>query len=184
MKRLRLGNFKTHLIVLVVLALLAMPLFGVYVAKSVRAATTADVTVNATPSYVAITDNTTSVDFGIVVASTTENTSTSLIAITNDSTVQTDQTIAVLSSSWSSGGSGWTHSDTATAGANTAGLKSNRGGTWGTGDVIIKYASPNYIYEDCPADQDYAYGLGLQVPTSFTDGYENTITVRVTAAEG
>ena len=147
------------------------------------AATTADVSVTATPSYVAIADNTTTVAFGAVVASSTSNTSTSYVGITNTSSVQTDQTIAVTTSNWT-GGVEWTHDDTATAGVDTAGLVSNRGGTWGTGDVIVKYASPNYIYENCPATTDYDYGLSLVAPTEFGDGVEKAITVRITAAAG
>ena len=114
------------------------------------AATTADVTVTATPSYIAIADNQASYDFGVVAASATPSTATDWCAVTNTSTVQTDITIAVTAATWA-GGVTWTHSDTATPGADTAGLKANRGGSWGTGDVIIKYSSPNYIYENCPA---------------------------------
>lgn len=148
----------------------------------VFAATTADVTVTATPAYVSIADNATTVDFGIVATSITSNTSTSHIAINNTSTVQTDMTISVTTANWS-GGVEWTHSDTATPGADTAGLNSNNS-TWGTGDVIVKYASPNYIYENCPIGVDFTYGLSLVTPTSYTDSAEKTITVRVTAAAG
>lgn len=125
----------------------------------------------------------TSYDFGVVSASSSSNTTTDYFTITNSSNVTTDQTIGVTTSSWS-GGVGWTHSDTATAGANTAGLKANRGGSWGSGDVIVKYSSPNYIYENCPASTSYDFGLGLVAPTSFSDGVEKEIVVRVTASEG
>lgn len=149
----------------------------------VLAATTADVTVQATPEYISITDNVTTQDFGTVATSSTENTSTSHVGITNVSSVQTDITIAVTAATWA-GGVTWTHSDTATPGADTAGLLSNRGGTWGTGDVIVKFASPNYIYENCPALTDFDYGILLMAPTSFGDGVQKSITLRIEAVAG
>ena len=145
--------------------------------------TTADVTVTATPAYVAIADDQASHDFGVVAASSTPSTATDWCGITNTSTVQTDITISVTTATWS-GGVTWTHSDTCTPGENTAGMKANRGGTWGVGDVIIKNGSPEYIYENCPALTDFDYGIKLWAPTSFTDGVEKTITVRVSAAAG
>ena len=147
------------------------------------AATTADVTVNATPNYVSIADNVTTVDFGGVDTSSTTSTDTAYIGITNTSSVQTDQTISVTAASWT-GGNGWTHDDTGTPGAETAALLANRGGTWGVGDVVVKNGSPDFIYENCPATTDYDYGLELLAPTEFDDGVEKSITVRVTAAAG
>jgi hypothetical protein len=130
-----------------------------------------------------ITVSPTSYNFGIVTASSTPYTTTTYFTITNASTMQTDQTIAVTTSTWS-GGVGWTHSDTATPGTNTAGLLANRGGTWGTGDVIVKYSSPNYIYENCPASTNYSFGLKLIAPTGYTDGAQKQIVVRITAVAG
>lgn len=123
-----------------------------------------------------------SYDFGAVVEGSTTNTTTSYFTISNNSTVQTDQTISVTTANWS-GGNQWIHSDTATAGVDTAGLVSNNG-TWGVGDVIIKYASPNFIYEDCPASSNYTFGLSLVAPTEFTDGVEKQIVVRIIAVAG
>ena len=162
------------ILALMVLLVPAVPAF---------AATTADVEVTATPAFVAIADNQTEYDFGVVATSTTPYTSENWSGITNTSTVQTDITISVTGATWS-GGVTWTHSDTCTPGADTAGLKANRGGTWGVSDIIIKNAAPNYIYENCPALTDFDYGLKLWAPTSFTDGVEKSITVRVSAAAG
>jgi len=125
----------------------------------------------------------TSKDFGVVAISSTPYTTTSYFTVTNDSLIQTDQTISVTTSTWS-GGVTWTHSDTATAGENTAGLKANRGGTWGSGDIIVKYSSPNYIYENCPVSTGYSFGLKLIAPTGYTDGVAKQITVRITAVAG
>lgn len=130
-----------------------------------------------------ITVNPTGYGFGAVAESSTPSTITTYFTIDNSSTMQTDQTISVTTSTWS-GGDGWTHSDTATAGPNTAGLLANRGGTWGTGDIIIKYSSPNYIYENCPANTDYSFGLKLLAPTSFSDYVEKQIIVQITAVAG
>ena len=123
----------------------------------------------------------TSYDFGTVAVSSTPYTATNYFTLTNSSTIQTDQTISVTTATWS-GGVTWTHSDTATAGVNTAGLLANRNGSWGSGDVIVKYASPNYIYENCPATTSYYFGLKLIAPTSFSYGVQKQIVVRITAA--
>jgi len=147
------------------------------------AATTADVTVTFTPQSIAIADDQASYDFGVVDASTTPYTATDWCTITNTSNIQTDITIAVTGNTWT-GGTAYTHDDGGSPGANTVGLLSNRDGTWGVGDVIVKYASPNYIYENCPATTNFSYGLKLYVPTSFTDYVEKTNTVRVSAAAG
>lgn len=147
------------------------------------AATSADITVTATPSYIAISCNQSTYDFGTVAASATPSTATNWATIDNTSSVQTDQTIAVTTNTWS-GGVTWTHSDTATAGADTAGLSANKGGTWGVGDVIVKYSAPNYIAENQAATTDYSFGLKLYAPTSFGDGVQKSITVRISAAAG
>lgn len=149
------------------------------------AATDADVTVNATPQSVSISVDISFYDFGNVAPSDTPSSSTSYFTIDNTSNVQTDQTIRVTSNSWS-GGVTWTHSDTATPGADTAGLKANKGGTWGVGDVIIKYnATYNYIAENQAADTDYSFGLKLWAPTSFGDSVEKSMSVvRISAVAG
>lgn len=147
-------------------------------------ATTADVTITVTPALIEVSDNVSSIDFGTLNVGATSNTSTDFVGITNTSNIQTDQTIAVTGNTWTGGATPWTHSDTATAGADTAGLYSNRGGTWGSGDVIVKYSSPNYIYEDCPATTDYDYGLSMIMPTSSTVYDQKTNTVRIEAGAG
>lgn len=149
------------------------------------AATYVDISVTATPTFVAISCDQSSYDFGTVVASTDENTATNWATIDNTSSVQTDQTISVTASVWDGGaGTDWTHSDTATAGEDTAGLLANKGGTWGTGDIIIKNASPNYIAEDQAANTDYSFGIKLVAPTSFTDGTQKSITITISAVAG
>jgi len=156
-----------------------------YMSTPVFAATTADVTVTATPSFIGISDNAASYDFGVVSVSTNYTISESYVGINNTSTVQTDHTISVTTANWT-GGIDWAHSNTATAGADTVGLVSNNS-TWGAGDVIVESdigGTPNFIYENCPADVDYSYGLMLVAPTTFSDGVQKSVIVRVTAVAG
>ena len=161
---------------------IAMSLLLVIVPVSVAlAATTADVTVTATPSYVGISCNETAYNFGTVSASDIVQTWTSYFGVTNTSSIVIDVSIGVTTTSWS-GGTGWTHSETATPGADTAGLEANAGGTWDTGDVIIRNASPLLIADDQAASTDFNWGMQLHAPTSFSDGEQKQIIVRLTAA--
>ena len=173
---------KNKLGLLRILAVVALLAITALLPASAMAATTADVTIEVTPGAIGISDNVTTIDFGTVITSGTAQTDTAWVGITNTSTVVSDHTIAVTGETWTGGATAWTHSDTATAGADTVGLKANRGGTWGVSDVIVKYASPNYIYENCPATTNYDYGLQILIPTSTTVNDEKTNTVRVTVS--
>ena len=164
------------LIASLLLALVLMLSFSV----PALAATNADVTVTATPTYVGISVSPTTYGFGIVAASGAPSTTTTYFTIANSSSVATNNTIAVTTSTWS-GGVTWTHSDTATAGADTAGMKANKGGTWGTGDVIVQYTTPQTLAASQAATTNWSFGLQLLAPTSFSDGVEKSVTVRVTA---
>ena len=155
---------------------------------AVSAATDADVTVTYTIEYLNIADNASTIDFGGVALSTTSNTSTAQVGITNNSTVQVDAYIGVTAATWT-GATPHTHDDAATPGADTVGLLANEGGSWGAGDVIVKYGAGSYatwemISENLAADADFDYGLGLQVPTSSSDAVQKTNTVRVTIIAG
>ena len=172
MKRFRKLLVSLALALMLVLSF-SMPVF---------AQSTTDVTVTATPSYLSITVSPTTYDFGVIATSATPSTTTTYFTITNSSSVATDNTIAVTTATWS-GGVTWTHSDTATAGADTAGMKANKGGTWGTGDVIVKYASPEILAASQTANTDWSFGLQLLAPTSFSDGVQKSIIVRVTATQ-
>src|SRR3990172_4012834 len=116
------------------LLILAMTLVWVTPAL---AATDADVTMTYTVEYLAITDNVTTIDFGTLATSATPTTLTSFVGITNDASVQVDATIGVTGATWT-GGTAHTHSNTATPGADTVGLKASRG--TGAFDVIVKQA--------------------------------------------
>lgn len=129
----------------------------------------------------AITVSPATYNFGVVIESSTPSTTTSYFTITNTSTMITNNTIGVTTSTWS-GGVTWAHSETATAGSNQAGLLSNKGGTWGTGDVIVKYTSPNTIAANQAANTNWNFGLKLIAPTAFTDGVQKQIIVKITAS--
>ncbi|MBA7701764.1 hypothetical protein ES703_110510 [subsurface metagenome] len=159
----------------VALALMLLVVFAV----PIFAATSQDVTVNATPSFISISNSQSTYNFGVVVAGTTPTTATDWSTITNSSSVSTDIEISVTTATWS-GGVTWTHSDTATAGEDTAGLKA---GTGGTNDIIVKFASPNDLVSALGAGTPYDWNLQLIAPSSFTDGVQKEIVVRLTAVE-
>ena len=129
----------------------------------------------------AITVDPSSYNFGVVQASSTPSTVTNYFTIDNTSTMITNNTVSVTTATWS-GGVTWTHSDTATAGVNTAGLLANKNGTWGVSDVIVKYDTPNTLAASQAASTDWYFGLKLITPTSFTDGVQKQIITRITAS--
>ena len=166
----------------ILIALFLVLVSSIVATMPVMAATTADITNTATPKFIAITVDPTTKAWGAVAASATPSTATDAFTVDNTSSIATDVEIAVTAATWA-GGATWTHSDTATAGADTAGLLANKGGSWETGDVIVKYGTPNDISANQAATTDFSFGLKLLVPTSFSDGVEKSITVRLTATE-
>lgn len=174
MKRILVGI----LLALVLVVTLVAPAF---------AATTADITVTVTPQVVSITVDPTSHDFSTQAVSATPSTITTYFTIDNTSNVQTDQTIGVTSATWEGGTYDWTHAEDAAPGNQTVGVKANKGGTWGTGDIIVKNASPLDIATDQAANTDYSFGLKMWVPTVFSasdTGTQKSNTVQVSAAAG
>jgi hypothetical protein len=147
----------------------------------VGAATTADITVNATPQFVGISVSPTTYAFGSIAVSTNYSTSTGYFTLTNASTVQTDQTIAVVNTTWL-GGIAWTHSDAGTPNSDTIAMYASK--NTGAFNIIVKQAAPNYIYENCPASTNYQFELRIMSPTSFSDGIVKSNTVRISAAAG
>jgi len=89
------------------------------------AATTADVTVTATPTYIAITNTPNVYDFAAVAASSVTNTAagTACFTANNSGSVTSNITIlAVLTAGNWTGGTQWVHSEAGAAGADTAAL--------------------------------------------------------------
>ena len=166
----------------IILAVVMSLLLAILPVGLALAADSADVTVTATPSFLGISNSPSDHDFTTVTVSTTEETLTDAFTVTNTSSVPINVAIAVTTATWS-GGATWTHSDTATAGADTAGLKANVGGAWGTDDVIIKFTAPNNLVASQTASTGFDWGLQLITPTSFSDGVEKEIVVRLTATD-
>ncbi len=165
-----------------VLGLLVAAMLFFSAATPVLASTTADVVINATPSFISIAigvPNTYA--FGVVVASSVTNTTTTYFTATNTSSVSTTTTIKVIGD-WTSGGVGWTASDTGAAGADTAGLwaYSPDTSTWAV--IVKKSAAFNNLVTAKAANTNFTFGLGLLAPSSFTDGQLNSNTVRLTMA--
>ena len=140
---------------------------------------------NFTTLTVSYTANQTTYNFGIVVASSTTNTTANWILFTNSSTVSTNISVQMLASTWTATSGGWTHSDS-TAGVNTVAMKAASGNTttWQTSE-FIKYNAPfNIIAGEVPANSNYVSGLSLLAPTSFTNGVSNNNTVRFNFYQG
>ena len=152
-------------------------------ASPALAATTADVTVTALPSWISIVATNTTYDFGTVTEGSLTNTTTAYFPIVNSCSVQSDNTISAVTGNWT-GGSGWIHNDTATPGIVTAGLQTNKGGTWGVGDIVVQNAVPQFIAENQAATTNYSFGLNLLAPTAFHDGVQKQMVVRITAVAG
>jgi hypothetical protein len=123
-----------------------------------------------------------SYDFGTIQPSSTTNTTGNYFTITNNSTISTNSTIQMLASTWTSSGSGWTHSDNA-SGVNTVAVKvsTDNGTTW-SASSFVKYNAPyNTVWTNLAAASSFKFGLSLLAPTSFNDGASNNNTIRITA---
>ena len=165
--------------VLIALALVLVP-------AGVAADKTADITVTATPEFIGISVNPTTWGPSVPDGGLTVQTTTIYFTITNSSNVLTHQYIYVTGATWTSAGQTWTHSDTATSGVHTVGLKANKGGTWGTGDVIVRHDSQldaDRIAVSQAATTDYDFGLQMIGPTSNTDTDSKSNTVRIQAVK-
>lgn len=183
MKSLSIKNIYTRLFLTLALLCLIMPALSLSImAGEAEAVTTANITITVTPGVIGISCNATSYAFGTVLAGATANTTVTQFAITNTSTVVTNHSIGVTGATWTGGATPWTHSGTATAGVDTIGMVSNRGGTWGAGDVIVKSTALNNIYANCPATTNYAFGVGILLPTSSTVNDQKTNVVQITVS--
>jgi len=154
------------LVVLVLLVVLASP---------VSAATTADVAVNATPSFVSITNSPDNYGFGTVVAGSNVSTAQAYFTMVDGSSVNIDVAIS-CNATWA-GGVTWTHDDTGTPGVDTAALKASP--NTGAYDIIVKNGTPVNLVANNSGN--VTWELRLYAPTSFGDGVLKTNTVTLTA---
>lgn len=141
------------------------------------AATTQDVTVDATPEFISITNAPSTFDFLTVAAGVDENTGTDYFTITNSSTVATDIDIRAITG-WEGGANDWTWG---AAGADTGKLAASAG----TGLYTVDIAAVDTDYElidNLGATTNDDWELKLVAPSSFTYGNAQQVVVRLTAS--
>jgi len=164
---------KRRLLIMVATAMLAVSAFVV----PMSAATTQDITVTATPTFISIVVDNLTMDFGAVAASSTPNSTTDYFTITNSSTVITDITLTALTG-WDGGANDWSWG---AAGEDTGKLAASAG----TGTYSVDIAAvdtPYEIIDSLAATTNDSFELQLVAPSSFTYGNEQTVVVRVTSA--
>ena len=145
------------------------------------AATTADVTITASPTYIAITNTPNNYDFGVVLAGTNKSSLSTQFTANNTGNVASNVSIAAIltAGNWS-GGQGWIHSNTGTPGADQAGLIAGLSG-W-VGNVTVS-STAAWFMNGLAAATTQQWGVEIQSPTSFGDGTQKTMIVRLTIYE-
>lgn len=152
-------------------------------ATGVLAATTQDVEVTATPTFICISNSPTSWAAGLIAADTDTDTGNDYFTITNTSTVNIDISFYVADN-WTS----WTYGAPA---ADTGQLKvsSGEGGTGGsTGsgnfDKTLVYGAGNAVLvcDNLTALSDAQWEMELDAPSSFTHGTAQSCNITMSAA--
>lgn len=162
-----------------ILSILLVVIMLMLVAPSIAlAATTADVTVTATPTYIAMTNTPPTYDFGALVAGVNKASASTTFTANNTGSVTSNiSIIAILTGGNWSGGEGWIHSNVGTAGASQAGLIAGLSG-W-VGNVTVSSTS-QWFKTGLAAATTQQWGLEIQTPTSFGDGVQKQMVVRLT----
>lgn len=171
---------KKILVGLVVLLALVVPLLMPAIAG---AATTAVVTLNATPVFVSITVNNTSYNFNNVTEGVDKATGTGYFGITDSSSVVTDNTILVTTT-WESttpGGSIWTYG---APGVDTCQLKSSDGDAAFDVTVPVTPAAAAALHSTVGAGDDWVFEIQLDAPSSITFGNAQGCKVTISAVDG
>jgi hypothetical protein len=162
----------------VFIVLLASVMLTIIAPLAAMATTTADIVVTADPSYIAITNTPNTWVIGAVTAGVNKNTTGTYFTANNTGSVTSNITItAILTAGNWSGGQGWVHSNTATAGADQAGLISSID-SWTTNVTVASTAA--WLKTGLAAATTQTWGMALMSPTSFSDGVQKTMTVRLT----
>ena len=171
MKRLLISS-------ILALALMVVPISGAL------AATTQDVTVTATPSYITVSNSPGSWPIGNVEEDTDNQTTNGYFTITNGSTVTIDISFYVADGGWTS----WTYGAPA---ENTAQLKvssanGGSGGSTGAGafdkTLAVGSGSSVLVMKDVGTTTNPTWEMQLDAPTTFTHGDAQTCTVTLSAA--
>lgn len=163
----------------------------VVVALPVAAATTQDVTVTATPSYVALTNSEASWAAGTVSTSTdywwTDDGNPPAepfvdgdmkSTITNTGSVSEDIDIKATNFT---GGVGWTLTSGAT-GENTVRVKAGKTGDANEAAMVILTTGDQELVDSLAASGTKLWCMMMETPSSFTDGVEKSSTVTLTAS--
>lgn len=162
---------------ILVIALLVLPV------NAALAATTQDVTITATPSYITISNSPGSNDFGVISASSTPSTANGYFTITNGSSVAID--ISIQCNGWDGGANDWTYgapgADQAQLAASSA--QGGSGGSSGAGafDITVLNGSDTLLCDNVGTSTNPTWELQLQAPTSFNFANQQTTTVTLTA---
>jgi len=139
--------------------------------------TTQNVTINATPSFISISNSPSTFSFGMVAAganNTTENSTTGWFALTDTSTVNVTTTIKV-SANWTS----WAWGSPA---PDTAYLVASDGD--GAYDIAVpdQPAAATTLHASASIGEDWTWEIGLEAPTEFTTGSIEECTILLTGA--
>lgn len=151
---------------------------------SVYAGTTQDVTVNATPEYMTISNSPSTFNFGVVATSSSDNTGNAYFTITNGSTVNID--ISIGCDNWS-GATAWVYGSPAsdTGRLMTSSADGGTSGSSGQGayDILVADASSSktLLCDNVTTATNPTWEMELEAPSAFTHGDENSTTVTVEA---
>lgn len=160
-------------------AILIACLLLLIVAGVVQAASTDDVVVYYTPSYLDVSVAPATWNVGTVNTSTNYTSGQGAFTATVTSSVTCNASISTVNATWTGAGNANTHSDTATAGANTVGLTSSNNSA--AYDIVVKNGAPaNKIWEDLPAGQDFDFELKFVSATTYDDGVLKGNAARIT----
>lgn len=190
MKRFKLNGIQKFIFTLVIALVLAItPILGVFPVKFgwatphlAFALTSQNVSVNATPAYVSISNAPTTFAFGTIAAGASPNSTAGWFTITNSSTVNID--ISLSSNEWSSGGTTWTWGAPAADTGRIMGSSAN-GGVGGSSGAeafdIEASAGGNLMCDGVTSVTNPTWEIELEAPSSYTAGDLQTTTLTLTA---
>jgi hypothetical protein len=162
---------KTLIAILTALVLVVIPV------GTALAATTADVTVTATPSFISITNAPSSWPIGVVEAGLDESTGETNFTITNDSTIAIDTTIEC--DGWGTQPDDWTYG---ASGPDQGQLNASNGSVGYPITVPeVPSGSPADLHDNVPVGTDPQWGLELDTPSSFSFGAQQSTIVTISA---
>lgn len=163
-----------------VLTLMLSPVAGLLGFSGMAlAATTQNVTVNATPGWVSISNNLTTFDFGTVLADTDENTTLSGFNVTNEGSVACNITIECNNWTNLTGDEIWIYGASA---ENTSRLMfALAEGSFPGTEVPDAGSAAVSLVDDLDDSVSQKWGLEIDVPLTFTHGDQQQTTVTLTA---